>query len=765
MSRALFLGINLLFASYAFGDELFTFEQYVGRPSSRGWYDGNAGQARFSEPQDVAVGDDGSIYVADTLNRTIRRVSPSGAVSTLAGKEGEIGARDGAGAEASFTLPTAAAIDRNGNLFVTDLCAIRKVTFDGVVTTIAGSVLTCGVRDGLSDEARFDHPLGLTVGNDGTIYVSDSGNHTVRRIGSSGQVTTLAGRAGFPGSADGAGEVAQFRYPHGIVVSSDGAIYVADQQNVTIRRIAPNGVVSTFAGEPRTPGMLDAPGRAARFEQPLGLALGGDGNVYVTDNGSIRRVSSAGVVTTITGMARWAGSRDGLFHEAMFNHPRGIAADAAGNLYVADTSNNTIRKVETRGVVTTLAGLAPDAVPGDERLWAEDIAFGADGNVYVAAYRCVLKVSPAGAVSVLAGNCDEGGDKDGVASAARFTQASAIASDDQGAIYVADAARATIKRIVDGVVVTVAGRSGIRGVADGPATSAFFESPMGLAFDREGNLYIADTGNNKIRKLSTDGMVSTVAGVRRDFAIGGYVDGPANAAEFYFPVDVEVDALGNLYVADLANRVIRKIDRNGIVSTVAGSPGRSEGVDGVGKEARFGGPSSLSIGPDGDIYVSDSANCTIRKVTPSGAVSTIGGKSGSCSDVLGTGPTARFSRPQAIAADDAGTLHVLDEYSIRTGVTTSQAVHAAAQPLRACIGSIVRLRQHPETAANSEWRVARRPGGSLVEVASSGDELTLIPDRLGLYTFLLRSEGVTGVRYSTTDVEVRCLSPRPRPVR
>ena len=274
------------------------------------------------------------------------------------------GYADGTGSAAQFRMPNGVAVDGAGNVFVADYdnCTIRKVTPAGVVTTLAGIAGTSGTNDGTDSAARFCGPQGVAVDNMGNLFVADSGNCTIRKVTPAGVVTTLAGSAGNPGSADGTGVAARFLWPGGVAVDRAGNVFVADGYN-TIRKVTLAGVVTTLAGlASDSCGSADGTGSAARFCSPCGVAVDSAGNVFVADSGNntIRKVTPAGVVTTLAGSAGdyGYGSADGTGSAARFYYPCGVVVDDAGNLFVADTQNNAIRKVTPEGVVTTLAGSA-----------------------------------------------------------------------------------------------------------------------------------------------------------------------------------------------------------------------------------------------------------------------------------------------------------------------------------------------------------------------------------------------------------------------
>lgn len=325
----------------------YRFTTFAGAPPG-GSADGAGPAARFNLPTGVAVDGAGYVYVADRHNHTIRKISPAGVVTTLAGLAGDGGTADGPGAVARFFRPSAVAVDVNGFVYVADTYnnTIRKITPGGVVSTLAGLGLAiCGNTNGPGDEARFCRPSGIAVGPDGTVYVADAGNAQVRKITAAGVVTTLAGD-GRIGTIDGPGDEARFLLPTGIAVNAAGTVYVADQDAHLIRAITPAGVVSTLAGLGSTPGSADGIGSAARFDLPFSVTVDAAGTLYVADtrNQTIRRVTPAGEVSTIGGTAGAAGNVDAVGSFARFRTPYGVAVDANGTVYVADTNNFTIRR-------------------------------------------------------------------------------------------------------------------------------------------------------------------------------------------------------------------------------------------------------------------------------------------------------------------------------------------------------------------------------------------------------------------------------------
>jgi hypothetical protein len=651
---------------------------------------GTASPTLFNQPEGLVITSSGNLIVADTTNSVLRMVTPGGVVTTFSGIPGAPGVTDGTAGVAQFFRPQNPAIDTNGNIYVADYGAhtIRKVTPTGTVTTFAGSPGTNGNADGTGTAATFSGPQAIAIDSSGNLYVANTLGHTIRKITSAGVVTTLAGTAGTSGTADGTGTAALFNAPSGIAVDSGGNVYVADTLSHTIRKITSAGVVTTLAGKAGLQNYVDAgSGTDARFANPIGLSVTAAGNILVADytNNVIRQVTPGGSVTTVAGSrGSSAGRVDGASADARFFHPTAAVSDFSGNIYVTDYSNHLLRKIAPDGTVTTLAGAGGAAgfqngigyivAPALFSAALGGIALDGDGNAYVADgdNRVIRKITPAGVTTNWVGRVGVSGSLDGTGDLALFSLPVGLARASDGTFYATD--NGTIRKITAaGVVTTLAGTVGLTGTTDAQGAAARFFSPRGVAV-ANGVVYVADTANNLIRKITADGVVTTIAGKTTDgFGVAGSADGTGTAATFSSPTALVFDSSGNLFIADSDNNTIRKMTPAGVVSTFAGTAGVIGRQDGTGTGARFNQPSGLAIDAQNNLYVTDWGNHAIRLVTPAGVVTTIGGAGGGPGTVDGPANEARFDLPYGIAVSPSGSIYftLVGSHTVVVGTPSS----------------------------------------------------------------------------------------------
>jgi sugar lactone lactonase YvrE len=636
---------------------------------------GPATTARLNGPAGIAVDSNGNLYIADTLNNRIRMVS-GGVISTVAGAgvQGFSGDK-GQATSALLSSPTGVAVDSNGNLYIADTLnrRVRQVASTGVINTVAGGG-TSLLENASATKAQLANSFGIAVDSTGILYIADTDNNRIRKV-TGGVIATVAGSGtqGFSGD-NGPATSAKLALPTGIALDSNGNLYIADSDNNRIREVS-NGVITTAAGGRSSLGD-NGPATSAQINSPTGVAIDSAGNLYIADFGDsrIRKVSNA-VITTVAGNATPGFSGDnGPAASAQLSNPYGLAIDRAGTLYTADSSNNVIRKV-SNGVITTVAGNGTPGFSGDN---------GPAINAQLA--------SPAG-----------------------------VAMDSAGNLYIADTLNNLIREVSNGVITTVVG-NGTPGFSgdSGPAISAQLNAPSGIAVDSVGNLYIADSANNRIREVS-GGVINTLAGVGTPGFSGDA--GPAINAQLYAPSGIAVDSAGNLYIADTFNDAIREVS-NGVIATVAGngSPGFG-GDNGPATGAQLNNPYGLAVDSAGNLYIADTTGQRIRKVSSSGAISTVAGN-GTPGFSGDTGPAinAQLDNPYGLAVDSAGKVYIADFDNNRVRVLTPNipCTYSVSPTVLQAAVSGGNLTVGIKTTASCSWTITGLPAWIAVSGASSG---------------------------------------------
>ncbi len=574
-----------------------------------------AGQLRT--PYGIAVDLAGNVYVADYGNDRVRMISAAGVITTFAGNGGHNYAGDGGqAAEAQLRTPRGVTTDKAGNVYIAETGShvIRKVTTDGIISTVAGIGLAgFAGDDGDPLFARLLSPHGVAVDKDGNLYIADFGNQRIRKV-AGGKITTISG-AGSGFNGDGLVATAgRFSGPTSISIDASGNLYIADFNNHRVRKIASGGNITTIAGNGTGDFKGDgAAASAANLYFPSDAAVDSGGNLYIADlyNARIRKVVSGGTISTVAGNGTYAYGGDGAVAlAAQLNQPAGVVRDAAGNLYIADFGNHRIRRVGADGAISTYAGNGAAGFGGDGSAASgaqlnnpSGLAIDADGNLLVAdtGNHRIRRITPSGTISSIAGSGTAGNAGDGgAASGAQLNYPSGLAVDAAGNIYIADSGNNRVRRISGGTISTM--------------PTGALNSPQGVAVDAAGNLYTADLFNHRIQKLDATGGVSTVAGDgTADYGGDG---GPAVAAQLRFPFGVAVDKAGNLFIADTNNYRVRQVSPDGTITTLVGTGEPGLGGDGGDPfTARVFLVRGLTVDALGNLYLADSGNQRVRKVT------------------------------------------------------------------------------------------------------------------------------------------------------
>lgn len=688
---------------------------------------GPAGAAKISRPMRMTFDQSGTLYFADADNNLVRKVTPDGTIETIAGT-GEPGFKgDGGPArQAALSFPLSVAVDKNGNLYICDNvnARIRKINkATGIITTIAGTGVNRSSGDGgLALDASLSNPQAIDLDADGNVYVVESSAHRIRKITiADGKIQTVVGTgtAGFSGDG-GPAVQAQLTSPNNVSVAPNGNLLISDGANNRIRLVtAGDGRIQTVAGTGQSAFSGDGgPSINAALNWPSSAVFDTQGNIYIADRGNqrIRRVDAVSkIITTIAGRSQSGYGGDGV--SALFsllNGPTGLAIDPAGSIHLSDRDNRRIRKIVVSTSDTTppvvgitsptvlqnwsvntgtldLAGVATDNNQLVAIRWANDrggsgsvsgttnwsvsaiplqnglnritvVAWDNSGNSTTARINVQLEVPTI--IRTVAGTGRQGRLGDGgLAVSADLFSPSAVTIDKAGNIYVSDSGNHRIRRISpNGLITPYAGTGSLGSSGDGgPAISATLNSPGAIAFDSKGNLFVADTGNNRVRRISTDGVITTVAGNGNDVMAGD--GGPATSASLLLPYGLAIDGSDNLLIADTGNLRIRKVDlRTGIITTIAGN-GRY-GSDGDGQpaiQASLKAPYGVTVDPLGTIYIVDGDDNRIRRLDQNGNISAFAGTgvAGGGGDG-GLATEAQLRYPSYITTDRDGNLYIAD---------------------------------------------------------------------------------------------------------
>jgi sugar lactone lactonase YvrE len=584
----------------------------------------------ISGPAGLAMDRLGNLFIADQGNRRIRKITPAGTITTIAGNGANGYSGDGGPAtQASLSSPGAISLDPFGNVYIGDwnYFVVRMVDAAGIIHTVAGNGTFGFSGDGgPATSAQMTSPTALVADGSGNFYVADNGNARVRRVDSGGTITTWAGggstlNGGSGGPATGAG----LGVTYGLLLAG-GKLYITTAGNIWSVNQSTQ-IINLFAGNANGAAGFSGDGKAAlstSFANPWGMMLDGGGNLLVADsiNDRIRKIGSNQIVTTIAGGYVGDGgpaTAASLNVSFLGGH---TAVDAAGKLYIADTNNNRVRKVSTSGTITTFAGTgitgysgdggratsatlnAPTAVVLDG---AGNVLIGDNGN------GVIRKVDTTGTITTYVSTVTVTPPWGGTITIP--VNSYGLAIDANGNIYASTFGYEVILKIAPDTTGTVVAGILFEGRYSGdgiPATQANLNLPTGIALDSAGNLYIADWENERIRKVDTNGIISTVAGN----GVPGFSGdgGPATAAEVSLPNDVATDAKGNLYISDFLNYRVRVVNPSGTIQTYAGSG--TFGYNGNNLPAKMTNmfPGGVTVAPDGTVYVTDFGTQRVRKV-------------------------------------------------------------------------------------------------------------------------------------------------------
>jgi uncharacterized protein (TIGR03437 family) len=592
---------------------------------------------------------------------------------------------DGGQAVASqLQQPEGIVVDPAGNLYIADAAnnRVRKVTPAGVISTVAGNGHQGFSGDnGPASAAQVNQPYGLALDAAGNLYIADYGNQRVRAIGANGNITTVAGNGQSGAYADGGPATAALLLgPHDLATDAAGNLYISELLGHRVRRVTPGGTISTVAGMGIAGFSGDGgPATAAQLNQPAGLALDGAGNLYIVDslNFRIREVlASAGTISTVCSQQ--------TFNAQNFVYtvkPFGLAANAAGDLYFLDVDNSALWQLSSAGVLAQVAGTpgttgyTGDGQPALQTSLIDpvEVTLDAAGDLYLSELQRVRCVAAAtGLIDTVAGNGTFGYAGDGGNAMLAVLSAPTGLALNNGSLYVADTNNGRVRQIAGGSISTVAGNGTPGYMGDGgPAVSARLDNPTGLAFDPAGNLYIADAGNDNVRSVDPSGMIATFAGNGTSCAFGAEGD-PAGVTPLCAPQGVVADLAGNTYIADTKHNLVIQVDAQGNVRTVAGDGTAGDAGAGNTSWGELYNPTGVALDSAGNLYIADTQNHRIRMLAPGGAISTMAGTgTAGFSGDGGAAAAAQLKAPSQVAVDAGGNVYIADTGNNRVRLVTA----------------------------------------------------------------------------------------------
>lgn len=639
-------------------------------------------------------------------------VQPSRAqvITTIAGGEWLFRGDGGLASKAPLGSIKALGRDSNGNIYICDAGnhMVLKMTPAGTIHVVAGNGFNWGLgAGGFSGDggpavnAALYNPTGVAADAAGNLYICDRYNHRIRKVTPAGVITTVAGGGANDPGDGGPATAAVLKYPNSIALDASGNLYIADTNHDSIRRVAPDGTIATYAGGGQNDPSGGWPATSVALPMPRNITIDSAGNMYVSYSSRIAKIDAAGTTSAFAGVSSGesqASPADGPAKKVKLEAPCGLSADTAGNLYFVDAFSELVRRVGTDGMLTTVAGdgfhaQAPSGECGLGRFrgdggparqasfdfcgsngvfyWAGDVLAAPDGSIYVADTNNhrVRQVDTGGSISTAAGNnyFRYSGDL-APATSAGLNLPQAVAVDAAGNVLVADTENRRIRKIAPGGVMTTVAGSGVEGYSGdgGPAVQASIDEIRGLAVDPAGNLLLADAWAHVIRSVAPDGTIKTVAGLNHFGGADASGDGgPATLAYLQGPEGVAADTSGNIFIADKLNWRVRKVAPSGVISTFAG--GGSQSADGVpATSALLRQPAGVLAAPDGSVFIADDLAQKIRKVDSTGTITTVAGTGviGFSGDGGGA-VNAKLNSPRSPALGADGSLYFADEGSNR----------------------------------------------------------------------------------------------------
>ncbi len=777
---------------------------------------GPATSSMLGGPNGVAVDSSGNLYIADYFNHVVQKVTPTGLLSIVVGNGTQGAPTPGSATSSMLSNAQSVAVDAAGNLYIADSdnAVVEKVTPSGILSIVAGTGVPGAPTSGDATHSMLRYPADVAVDSSGNLYIADYSNYVIEKVTPAGNLSIVAGTGNYGTPSPGSATSSRLNGPSGVAVDATGNLYIADSGNALVDKVDPSGALSIVAGNGTSGAPTPGVGIGSMLGYPEGLAVDPSGNLYIADffNHVIEKLSPAGMLSIVAGTGTSGPPTPGPIGNSMLSGPNGLAVDATGNLYIADYDNAVVEKItpavsisnlphsgavggsftptiattgdgatsvvsSTNGVCTVSGstvtyvsvgtctliarvgvgtnytnaegsnqsftisrgmppmllsvvagtGTAGTPAPGpatSSRLSnPRGVAVDSSGNLYLAdtGYSVIEKVSPSGVLSIVAGTGTPGAPTPGLATSSKLNVPNGVAVDPSGNLYIADSGNSLVEKVTQAGVLSIVAGTGTSGIpTPGAATSSRLNSPSGLAFDASGNLYIADSDNHVIEKVTPGGVLSIVAGTG---AYGTPIPGVATSSTLCFPNGIAVDGSGNLFIADADAHVIEKVTPAGALSIVAGTGLIGAPTSGPATNSRLSVPNGVVTDALGNLYIADADNHVIEKVTPGGVISVVVGTGSYGAPTPGIATASKLSYPNGIGMDAVGNLFIADADGHVIEKVTS-IVFISNMPLSGVVGasftSTLSTTGDGPTSVTSSTPGVCTVSGSIVNYIASG---------------------------------------------
>ena len=627
--------------------------------------------ASLAAPEDVALDAHGDLFIADTYNNVVEEVTAAGRLSVVAGTGKEGPPTRGPATRSKLDTPFGVAVDAHGDLFIADTYnnVVEEVTAAGRLSVVAGTGKEGPPTPGPATRSKLDTPSGVAVDAHGDLFIADTANAVVEEVTAAGRLSVVAGTGKEGPPTPGPATRSKLDTPSGVALDAHGDLFVADSLNNVVEEVTAAGRLSIVAGNGQEGPLTPGPATRSALDAPAGVALDAHGDLFIADtaNAVVEEVTRAERLSVVAGTGQEGPPTPGPATRSELDTASGVALDAHGDLFVADSWNNVVEEVTAAGRLSVVAGTGEEGppTPGPATRSKLDtpsgVAVDAHGDLYIAdTYNnAVEEVTAAGRLSVVAGTGKEAPPTPGPATRSELDAPSGVALDAHGDLFIADTYNDVVEEVTPAGRLSVVAGNGQEGPpTPGPATRSELDAPSGVALDAHGDLFVADSLNNVVEEVTPAGRLSVVAGVADKS--GPPTPGPAIRSKLDTPAGVAVDAHGDLFIADALNLVVEEVTAAGRLSVVAGDGDYGPPTPGPATRSKLDAPAGVAVDAHGDLFIADALNLVVEEVTPAGRLSVVAGDGDYGPPTLGPATRSELDGPSGVAVDVHGDLFIAD---------------------------------------------------------------------------------------------------------